>query len=161
MKLKATGKFYLAMPRDRLQWPLVATNPSFRGAYAGRHPSLPLKGQIAISTDLQEANAEECAGQQFPAEQCERALPVRKMLFDPSSAWEIVVKSPPLTNTRCLDHLYLSSGADPPAFYIAGAYDLRAKMRRGRNFKVSRNVTQQYGKGTLRLTWAFTLTRIR
>ncbi len=165
--LSASGNFYVAQPPGRLDFALIATKPSFGGAaaYQGAHPSLPLKGQLTIITDLQEATAAECAGQLFPAERCERTLPVKTMEFEASAAsWSLEVKAPPLSKVRCLDYLPLSDGSGEILTPIYGRprnYSLRAKMLLGKTFTLSRSTTKTWGSGTSRLAWTFTFTRLR
>jgi hypothetical protein len=164
LKLNGRGKFFVAQPRSRSA-PLVAANSRFtKRLYAGRHPSVPLAGQVTMTADLGAATADVCDGQEFPADRCERALPLRSMAFDPHIAsWEIRVKAPPLTRTRCLDYVPIAIG--DPLVYIANGegagYPLRGKLLRGRSFKLGDNVTDRYGQGSTRLTWTLTFTRLR
>ena len=165
MKLNASGKFYVSQPRNSSSdYPLVATNVAFRGALQGRHPSLPLTGQLSISTDLQEATAEECLGQLFPAERCERKLAVRRMEFHPTFGyWGIDVKPPPRTNNRCLDYVTLIEGRDGSLVSIAATSRTRmeTKLLRGKNFTWSGHDVRSAGRGTERFTWTFNFVRIR
>lgn len=168
LKLNARGKFFVAQPRSRSA-PLVATNSRFtKRLYKGRHPSVPLAGQVTMTADLGAAASDVCDGQEFPADRCERALPVQSMTFDPSSAtWEIRVNMPPLTRSRCLDYVPIAIG--DPLVYISNAssrassadFFLLGKLLRGRSFKLGDSVTDRYGQGSTRLTWTLNFTRLR